>query len=338
MRALSETDLELVDALQVNPRASWNAVAAPLGVSALTASRRWKALTADGLAWSEATPGPQLFRGVFLELACRPGTADAVVHALNEMPDVVTVGRLAGEFDLYAIAVAPTLAALRSLLWRRVDRLDVARKRAHVYTHVYGGQHWRLTVLNREQAAQLRDTPAKPLPEAVVDAEDRRLFRALTRDARRSYVELAEDLGSTPQAVRRQLTRMRRRGSLAFRTDVARPAAGWPVAALLRLSVPDEHVHSVGRAVGALPETRFCAPVIAAANLVLIVNLRAAELLQHFVAELTTRHPLMSVAERSTVLQLAKVHGRVLDESGHCVRIVPVDPWFAEDSDAPTHG
>src|ERR1700761_9437989 len=98
MQLLSETDLQLVDALQVNPRASWNAIAAPLGISALTAARRWQALSSDGLAWTEATLGPQLFHGVFVEFACRPGTAHIVADALAEMPDVVTIGRMAGEF------------------------------------------------------------------------------------------------------------------------------------------------------------------------------------------------------------------------------------------------
>lgn len=330
MDALSETDLELVDALQVNPRAAWNAVAEPLGVSALTASRRWNALTSTGLAWSEATPGPQLFRGVFVELACRPGSTDAIIGELCEMPDMVTVGRLAGDFGLYAIAVAPTPHAVQALLRERLDHLDVTRIRAHVYTHVYGGQHWRLTVLNREQAAQLRDTPTKPLPGVIASPEDRRLFRALACDARRSYVDLAEELGSTPQAVRRQLARMRARGHLAFRADVARPLAGWPVAALLRLAVPDGHVDSIGRAIGALPETRFCAPVIAGANLVLVVNLRAPEFLQHVAAELAERHPAATIVERSLVLQLVKVHGRLLDPSGRTIRVVPVDPWITE--------
>lgn len=123
---------------------------------------------------------------------------------------------------------------------------------------------------------------------------------------------------------------MRRRGHLAFRTDVARPVAGWPIVALLRLLVPDEHLHTIGRAVGTLPETRFCAPLIAEANLVLIVNLRAPEFLQYFLTELTARHPLVTVAERSIVLQLVKVHGRLLDESGRTVRVVPVDPWSTE--------
>lgn len=54
---------------------------------------------------------------------------------------------------------------------------QLVRKRTHVYTHVYGGPHWRLTVLNREQAAQLRDTPTKPLPDIAVEADDRRLFQ-----------------------------------------------------------------------------------------------------------------------------------------------------------------
>ena len=335
MELVTERDLELVDALQVNPRASWATIGATLGISALTASRRWQALRTAGIAWTGSTMGPELFRGAFVEMACKPDTTAAVVDALNGMPDVLTVGRTVGRYDLYAIVVAPSVPALTASLWGRIAQLDVHRRRMHVYTRVYGGPEWRLTVLNRRQVDQVREDDPRPLPTRSVDEVDRRLFLALAHDARRPYVELAKELGSTSHAVRRQVGRMRRRGHLAFRADIARPMAGWPIAALLWLVVPDHELDAVGREVGAWPETRFCAPVIASANMVLIVNLRAPEHLEHLIARLATRHPAVAVVDRHLVLRLVKVHGRILDEQGRSTGVVAVDPWTTEVDDGP---
>jgi DNA-binding Lrp family transcriptional regulator len=332
MELVTEGDLELVDALQINPTASWTKIGAILGISALTAARRWRKLEEAGIAWTGATMGPELFRGAFVELACHPGTVDAVIAVLNEMPDVITVGRTVGDFDLYVITVAPTVAALTALLWQRLDTLDVARRRAHVYPLVYGGPNWRLTVLNRGQTNEIREPGSGLLPSTTSTVEaDRQLFLALAQDARRAYIDLADEFGSTPHAVRRQVQRMRRRGHLAFRADIARPLAGWPVAALLRLSVPDEDVDEVGRDLGGWPETRFCAPLVAAANLVLVVNLRAPEQAGQMIAQLRARHPAVRVVDRSLVLRLAKVHGRILDDRGRSIRMVPVNPWGADE-------
>lgn len=331
MDVLREPDLELVDALQVNPRASWSTVGSVLGLSPLTAARRWRALCADGVAWTGSTMGPALFRGAFIELACRPGAAETILARLCAMPDVITVGRTAGEFDLYAIVAAPTPAALTSVLWTRLDHLEVVRKRVLVYSRVFGGPEWRLTVLNQDQTRQIRDADQRREQHgAPASAADQALFRALTGDARRPYAELATELASTPHAVRRQLARMRRAGVLTLRADMSRPMAGWPYAALLHLAVPEEQLPVVGPGIAGRPETRFCAAVLGAATMVLVVNVRRPEQTEQVVTDLRSRFPEVAVLERSLVLHLAKVNGRLLDGEGRSTGMVPVDPWWTE--------
>jgi DNA-binding Lrp family transcriptional regulator len=330
MDVVREADLELVDAVQVNPRASWSTIGSALGISPITAARRWRTLCDQGVVWSGSTMGPALFRGAFVELSCRPSAAEDVLARLHAMPDVLTVGRTAGEFDLYAITAAPTAAALRSLLWTRIDRLDIIRKRAHVYTRVHGGPDWRLTVLNRSQTDQIREVVPRAAKRSATAPEDRALFLALAADARRTHADLATELGSTPHAVRRQLDRLRRHGQIAFRADLARPLAGWPYAALVHLNVPDDQLHTVGRDLGARPETRFCAAVAGPATMVLVVNIRAPEHLEDIVVQITAAHPAVTVADRAMILQLTKVNGRLLDDDGRSTGIVPVDPWFTE--------
>lgn len=328
--SLSETDLALVDAVQVNPRASWSVIGATLGISGVTAGRRWRTLAARGLVWTGSVMGPRLFRGGVLEVSCRPGTAEAVLSVLVEMPGVFTVARTTGDHDLYALTVAPSVAALARSLLDTAGRLDAARVSTHVYTRIYGGPHWRLGVLNRDQTAQVSDDALRPLRRVEVDAIDRRLFRSLGHDARRPFSELAAELDVAPQVVRRRMARLRRGGYLALRADLARPLAGWPVSALLWLTVPIAELDAVGRSLGGWAETRFAAATTSIANLLLIVNLRDPEDVHTVRLRLAREHPGADVLDQRLVLRMAKINGHVLDEAGRSVRVVPVDPWVGE--------
>lgn len=284
MSLVTEKDLELVDAVQINPRASWATVGNAIGLSAVSASRRWARLAASGTAWTDSTLGPELFRGGFLEMICRPGTVSDVAAALCELPQVITVGRSIGDFDLYAITVAATDVAVDRALLAEVAGLGVDRLRAQMYTRVHGGPDWRLSVLNKTQSHLVRQDGKRLAQEATVPEEGRMLFAALFGDARRSYVELADELGY----------------------DVVGDAGRW----------------LAGRV-----ENRFCAEVLAAANLVVVLDLRLPEHLADFVAHFLAEFPAAQVVDRRAVITLLKVHGRILDDQGRSVRTVAVDPW-----------
>ena len=327
---LTETDLALVDAVQVNPRASWSKIGATLDVSAMTVSRHWARLTAERVVWSGSTMGPRLFRGTILELSCVSGTADDVIEQLCAMPHVFTVARTTGDYDLYALTVAPTSAAVVGSLLGQLDRVQVRARRSTVYTRVYGGPHWRLSVLDPAQSESMRPDAERPLRHIAVDPSDRALFVALAADARRSFTDLAEELGDTPQGVRRRLDRMRRSGLCALRADMARPLAGWPLAALIWAKAPHEHLDSIARHVGTWTAIRFCAAVVHGSNLMLVVNLRAPEQLAEIEARLLAVHPDLSISDQRLVLRMCKVNGHLLDAEGRTRGVVPVDPWAIE--------
>ncbi|WP_199254973.1 Lrp/AsnC family transcriptional regulator [Mycolicibacterium mengxianglii] len=188
---LTETDLELVDAVQVNPRASWSKIGAILDVSAMTVSRHWARLVAERVVWSGSTMGPRLFRGAILEFSCQPGATEDVIDQLCAMPHVFTVARTTGDFDVYALTVAPTPDALARSLFGPLQHVQALARRSTVYTRLYGGPHWRLSILNRTQSEQMRPDAERPLHHVTVDSTDRALFLALAADARRSFTELA---------------------------------------------------------------------------------------------------------------------------------------------------
>jgi DNA-binding Lrp family transcriptional regulator len=262
-------------------------------------------------------------------VACKPGTAVDVAAAFAPLPHVATLGITVGAYDLLALVVAPTVDAISAVL---LDGLpitrDVTQVRSHVYTGMFGGGRWRHGVLNRAQCEQVRSELGPPPKELrPLSADDRALYLALGTDGRRSYTDVARDLGTSPQVVKRRLDRLQRRGEIAFRCDVARPLAGWHAMAMLWLTVPDAEIGGIGRAIGKWRETRFCAPVVGRTNLCLIVSLRSVEDLDEIVLRLAAEHPQVAIAERRLVLRQVKVQGRLVDEYGRATEVIPVDPW-----------
>lgn len=112
---LDETDLALIDALQVNPRASWSRLADALMLSPTTLARRWQRLSDAGEAWVSVVMGRRRrTTGALIEVSCRPGREHAVASALAEIPYVTTVGITTGQFQVYAIVLTPTCIRCRS--------------------------------------------------------------------------------------------------------------------------------------------------------------------------------------------------------------------------------
>jgi DNA-binding Lrp family transcriptional regulator len=326
---LDETDLALTDALQLNPRVSWTSLSGALDMSPVTLARRWQALVRARTAWTCITLEGRSYRGAVVEVACKPGTAVDVAAAFAALPHVATLSITVGAYDVLALVVAPTVDAISAVL---LDGLpitrDVTQVRSHVYTGMFGGGRWRQGVLNRAQSEQVRSELGSPPKELrPLSADDRALYLALGTDGRRSYTDVARDLGTSPQVVKRRLDRLQRRGEIAFRCDVARPLAGWHAMAMLWLTVPDAEIGGIGRSIGKWRETRFCAPVVSRTNLFLIVSLRSVEDLDEIVLRLAAEYPQVAIAERRLVLRQVKVHGRLVDEYGRATEVIPVDPW-----------
>ncbi|GCD93055.1 Lrp/AsnC family transcriptional regulator [Embleya hyalina] len=328
---LDETDLALVDALQINPRASWTKLADVLGPAPITLARRWRRLVDDGAAWVSVAHGDARARGAIVEWACAPGTETALASHLARLPHVGTVGITSGEYQVFANIVAPSLAATTRVLLNGLPLPPyVIRMRSHVFGGLFGGMTWRLGVLNRAQAERIRETLGPPPREMrPFGPRDRALFLALGHDGRRTYTDLAEELDTTPNAVRRRLGRLRRNGDIVYRCDVARALAGWHTTALLWLAVPDIDLRTVGHRMASRPETRMCAAVAGPSNLAVIVDLRSFDHLEEVLVRIATAFPGVVVTDRRLVLRPVKIHGRLVDETGRCIEVIPPDPWAA---------
>ncbi len=322
----------LLDALHVNPRASFEQLGAALGVSAVTAGRRWRRLAEAGQAWVSSAPGPRMpLVGALFEAECAPGRVAGAAAALAALPQVFSVHLVSGTRDLYALVAAGDSRTLSGLVLDRMPAVPgLIRVRTSVTTEVFSGRHWRLGAISAAQAGAVRaqePEDQEQAPDRVPDRFDRELFLALQDDGRAAYRTLAERLGKSEQAVKRRMSALLRSGQLTFRTDFVRPQGGWPVQVALWLQVPDEQLELVGRQLGEWPQTRVCLAVVGKANLFVTLQLHGLHALDGVLRRMRGSWPQVRIAEREVVLRSVKSWGRMLDEDGYATSVIPVDIW-----------
>ncbi|MFE5785727.1 Lrp/AsnC family transcriptional regulator [Rhodococcus erythropolis] len=329
---LDETDLALIDALQVNPRSSWLQLGDALGIAPITLARRWERLRNSGAAWVSITQPPEKSRGAVIELSCTPQSEMAVARHIAQLPYISTVGITTGDYQVYANLLAPTLSATTHALLQSISLpADVTRMRSHVFGSMFGGIQWRLGVLNRAQTDLLRDPAAQSTRQSrPFGPQDRDLFLALAEDGRRAYTDLAEELNSSVHGIRRRVRDLLSQGEITFRCDAARSLSGWHTMALLWLSVPDQDLRTMGKDISTWEETRQCSAVVGAVNLLLIVNLRSFEHLEQIATRIRDRHPSAQIVDRRLVIRQVKVYGRLVDQQGRSTHTIPVDAWPPE--------
>ena len=325
-------DAQLVHALQIAPRASWQTVAPVLGIDPVTAARRWSRLERSGLAWVTAYPGVRPLSRMcvaFVEIDCVAGSVESVSDTLVQLPQVATVEHMAGGRDLVITVFVPGLADLSDLLLRRIARLPgVNATRAAIATRVYGeGSRWRLRALDARRREALRTAEAPGTAAAPLDAQDRALLTEMSRDGRASAVDLGRAVGLSAPTVRRRLGRLIADRDYTLRCEVARELTEWPVSATLWASVPATHLADTARVLLGLPEVRLCAAVTGRQNLLFTLWLQSIQDVQRLEVQLGERLPHLRLHDRAIVLKQSKLMGRTLDDRGRAVDVVPVDPW-----------
>ncbi|MEV5349149.1 Lrp/AsnC family transcriptional regulator [Streptomyces achromogenes] len=335
-----ETDLALVEALQLRPRAPWAQIGSVIGIDATTAARRWRRLTDRGLAWMTAYPARHSSVVGYADLACAPGALDALTAELCRWGPVLSVERTTADRSLFLGVAAHDLPSLDDFVTGRLGRLHGVRSvRLSICTRVYReGSGWLVHTLNERQRTHLTggDSRTRPRSGGAPHEGDRRLLRALGADARRGHAELARECGLSETTVRRRLARMIAGGEVYFRCDLTQQLAGWPVIATFRIAAPGPGTEAVAHALAGLPETRLCASVTGADNLLLSVWLRSPAHCLTLEERILHRHPGLRIGERSITLHTAKRMGRLLDRWGRARTHVQITA--APEGGTPEHG
>ncbi|MER7180125.1 Lrp/AsnC family transcriptional regulator [Streptomyces hyaluromycini] len=340
---LSEDELALVNALQLSPRASWTELGRALGVDPVTVARRFHRLSAQGAAWVGFSPGPRLLEQIcvaYVVIDCAPGSTARVAGALGAHPHMVTIERTASGHDILATVATRDLPALSRYTLDLLPHLQgITAVRSRIVTHMFTeGGRWRIAALAPAQRALLTAPPpsARPTTTSTAGATatargltsvDRALAVRLAHDGRAPYQTLARDLGVSLSTAKRRVEALIRHGLLRFRCDFARPLGGWPVAVTFWARVPPADLPEIGQSLIRLPETRNCAAISGPQNLILQASLHSVSDILRLETHLATTHPTLDIADRVVTLRQDKLLGRLLDEHGRSVGVVPADLW-----------
>lgn len=334
-------DLDITDALQVDPRVPWPVIGELVERSGVSVSRRWRRLAAHGLAWTGIALHPAASQGAFIEMACWSEKFDDIVAALSDHPDVITVGSMTGDFNLYCIVIGVTLDGVLTRVDRELPELKLCdRVRINLFHQIAGGVDWRQGIIDLETWRSRGGSRSVALKEfqrarnstgesaVAPSARYRQLFLTLSADARRPLTEVAEILETSAPVVSRMLGKLVDERQVVFRCDIARPIFDFPIAMVLSLKAAPERAEELAFRIGAWEETRFCASVASTANLIVVAGLRSLVDGENFMVKVAGLNHPVEVVQRSVNTRTYKVYGRVLDDAGRSVRHVPVDPWL----------
>lgn len=329
---ISELDLEIVNALQINPRADWSRVGDVLGLSGPTIARRWNALTEQGLVWITPSPGPRYLSAgwsAFINLSSVPGEHEALIQRLCAEPAFGTVSLVSGPHDLFVDCFASSHEELMALVTGAfADLPGVTRREVVFVTQLYRqASEWRSGTLEPARA-RLMATKSSPLPPAYApDVLDAVLLEELARDGRASWAELGAACSVSPQTARRRVERLLGSGYMTMRCDTSAAVQQGLREVSLILNVPATHLDAVGRYFAGLPSCRLSAQVLGAQNLVVTLWVRNYLEVQEHERELAARAPGSTVISRQAVVRTYKRLGHLLDESGRSRSVVPLPLW-----------
>jgi len=326
--SVDELDLALVNALQIAPRASWQAVGDALGIDPVTAARRWSRLSSAGLAWVTCVAGPQAhgeFCMAYIEVACAPGCVLDVAAAVAEHAEVRYLHQLAAQYELLVVIAVAAPGDVAEYLSRRLGPTDgVTEYRAQLRTVGYREPSaWRLHHLTPAQRAIL-ESAARPAARPDrrhlhTDETDRRLFALLHRDGRVPVSKAAAVAEVSEPAARRRIARLLANQLIRPRCELAQSISGTPVTAVFWLRVPSAELDAVARRLATLREARLCCALAGPRNLLLILWLGSVDEVPRVEAEIGARIPVAEVVDRAICLHTLRQMGRLLDAAGRSV-------------------
>ncbi|WP_159704286.1 Lrp/AsnC family transcriptional regulator [Arthrobacter sp. 18067] len=329
---ITELDLEILNALQINPRAEWSRVADALGLSGPTVARRWQGLAESRLAWITPSPGQRYLNAgwsAFIQLSSLPGETEALIQRLCAEPAFGTVSMVTGSHDVFIDCFAASHDELMDIVTDSFPKLPGVTHREVVFvTKLYRqASEWRSGTLEPARARQV-SSQSKAAPAGYsLDRLDAALLEELANDGRASWADLGTACGVSPQTARRRVERFLASGYVTLRCDASTAANRGLREVTLMLNIPAQFVDDIGRYFAAQSNCRLCAQVLGTQNLVVTLWVRDYLEAQAFERELAERAPGSTVISRQAVVRTYKRLGHVLDGSGRSLSVVPLPLW-----------
>ncbi|WP_345471044.1 Lrp/AsnC family transcriptional regulator [Glutamicibacter ectropisis] len=335
LKALKMTlaeDRELIQALQIAPRASWRALGGALHRSPAALAQRWEEMSEQGLAWCTAVPFGSSGAGVtaFIAQLAEPGAQQALLKRLTQIPEVVSIEVPARHWDSILTVLAPDIEDLMQHIQPRIAALEgLARQETILCTRThFAGHEWRLNVLNDATVRALRPYERSSEAEGPgMRQGDEQLLPLLVRDGRASVSDIAEELNLHPSTVSRRLNRILSDPRVSLRCDVAPSLVGQPISCQWFCWLPPTLHDAAARALRGFPDLRYCASTTGATNFTFVLWVQSPQEIFEIERQVVERIEGLSLSESSVTFRFVKRMGWQLDELGRRTG-APVFPAF----------
>jgi DNA-binding Lrp family transcriptional regulator len=329
---LNETDLAIVNALEIAPRVEFTALAEALGMSPATIARRWESLVDSGQAWVTVTPGPRNHEvgwSAFISIEAEVGRQSKLAELLCAEPSFGSVLLTSGGSQFLIDFFAPSSQDAMSILTEVFGRLPgVLRRRINPITKIFRlSSHWRSGALDQPARRALEAQSQKTSRHHTPDGVDARLLEALSVDGRAGWQQIADAVDISPQTAKRRVTRLIDSGFMTLRCDTSERERAGLQEVIVDWSVPIDVIDEVGAQMAQNPMCRVSCQVLASANLTTTLWVHDFAQVQEHEAQVLAIAPRASVIERQTVLRSCKRMGQILDVDGTRRSTVPVSWW-----------
>ncbi|WP_427017244.1 Lrp/AsnC family transcriptional regulator [Pseudarthrobacter sp. P1] len=318
---LDELDLQIINALQIEPRVPWTSLARIIGTDAVTLARRWERISTKGLAWISAVHEADAPHSVaIVEIQCESGQALTTAAQASRDPAIYSIDLTSGFRDIVMTLFARNDDELAEYILVKLGQLPAVRlvRTNIVNVRVKTGAQWTLRALTDGQAERIpRFRPPRPGAAKVVPQQTMSgVARALEGNARATNVELAETLGMSPQRVGDAIATMRHQGYLDLRVDIAQPYSTWPTVLWYFIRAPSSSISAAQESLAGMPEVQFACVSTGQWNLIVALSARNVADAPRLEAKLEERLPNATIMDRSMVIRVFKHLGHLMDRSG----------------------
>lgn len=281
-------DQRIAAAMQLGGRTTWRDIGALLGVSESTVARRARAMMAAGVVRTTAVAEPLrcgLGFPVLVQLSCSPDRVASVAAELARRPDVRLVVIVTGRADIVAELIVASRDELARVLVDEIGMIPGLAQSAteNVLRTFKMAFDWSRPLLQPYAVPPPAPIDVRRSVEPVtLDAVDFAVIDQLRQDGRRSYQELATELGISESAARRRVDNLVSTGAMTMVTLVDPPFLGYQVEVFLFLGVELARLEEVATALVARPEVRYLSATSGHSDLVAEAILPTQEHLYDF--------------------------------------------------------
>lgn len=164
---------------------------------------------------------------VYLRLGRKEGE-EGLVRWLRERKEVIHIIRLEGEYNLSCVVVARDVVALDGFLGEIRTAFTEAIRDLHVSIIVYSRIFkFEKLLLNKKEHAIKSERYSSGARSMQLDDSDRVLLKALSQDARASYMKLVETTGLSLDMVRYRMRKLRNSVINSFRILINMGSIGY---------------------------------------------------------------------------------------------------------------